>query len=345
MGVALSDDDKRAELVDRLILSRWAEQWSAEYPVGRFGTIRSASNFVETMQRLVGREVGLQAELSSVSGLPQEAFGTMTRQELVENIKTVLLWKELPLDDLQEECLRLSLSWRVDQEGLSVQQQQQELRERLVMASCAKAWEAEGLPVKRLGSAEAAVALRRRWQGLDGLGVEELRRQYADLGLPTRAPQPKVLDFLPRLRQAALWAALPLGELQRECRQLGLEQGTSSREQALKALICGTWAPPDDANDASEDFWKSAAGKEAASGNLGAKGPSSEKLRKMAVHFQTLGLEPNAGHEELKRSYRKLVLQYHPDKNPGAAAEAAARRFREVSEAYEALTEFMKVRS
>ncbi|CAE7763252.1 GALNT11 [Symbiodinium sp. KB8] len=39
----------------------------------------------------------------------------MTRQELVENIKKVLLWKELPLDDLQDECLQLSLSWRVGQ--------------------------------------------------------------------------------------------------------------------------------------------------------------------------------------------------------------------------------------
>ncbi|CAE7221329.1 nucI [Symbiodinium pilosum] len=166
MGVSLSDEDKKGELVDRLILFRWAEHWGAQYPVNRFGTIRSANNFVETMQRLVGREVGLQAELATVSGLPQEAFGTMTRQELVENIKKVLLWKELPLDDLQEECLRLSLSWRVDQagklvilfalgsccvwrnvfkrnvtrslqDGLSSHQQQQELCERLVGPSVA----------------------------------------------------------------------------------------------------------------------------------------------------------------------------------------------------------------
>lgn len=344
VGVALSEEEKRGELVDRLVLSRWAEHWSGQYPVGRFGTIRSARTFVETMQRLVGREVGLQAELASVSGLPQEAFGTMTRQELVENIKKVLLWKELPLDDLQDECLQLSLSWRVGQEGISVQQQHQELLERLVMATCARAWEAQGLPVKRLGSAEAATSLRQRWQALEGLGVEELRREHAALGLPARTAAPKVLDLLPRLRQAALWESLPLGELQRECRQLGVEHGIGSRDQVLKALICGTWAPPDDANDASQDFWKSAASKEAAAGPRAASGPSSERLRKVAVHFQTLGLPPDAGLEELKRSYRKLILQHHPDKNQGAAQEEAARRFREVSEAYEAISEFMRMR-
>lgn len=262
----------------------------------------------------------------------------------MENIKKVLLWKELPLDDLQDECLQLSLSWRVGQEGISVQQQHQELLERLVMATCARAWEAQGLPVKRLGSAEAATSLRQRWQALEGLGVEELRREHAALGLPARTAAPKVLDLLPRLRQAALWESLPLGELQRECRQLGVEHGIGSRDQVLKALICGTWAPPDDANDASQDFWKSAASKEAAAGPRAASGPSSERLRKVAVHFQTLGLPPDAGLEELKRSYRKLILQHHPDKNQGAAQEEAARRFREVSEAYEAISEFMRMR-
>ncbi|OLQ14433.1 hypothetical protein AK812_SmicGene1412 [Symbiodinium microadriaticum] len=119
------------------------------------------------------------------------------------------------------------------------------------------------------------------------LAGPELRREYAALGLPARTAAPKVLDLLPRLRQAALWESLPLGELQRECRQLGVEHGIGSRDQVLKALICGTWAPPDDANDASQDFWKSAAGKEAAAGPRAASGPSSERLRKVAVHFQT----------------------------------------------------------
>ena len=37
--------------------------------------------------------------------------------------------------------------------------------------------------------------------------------------------------------------------------------------------------------------------------------------------------------DELKRAYRKLAMQYHPDRNPGD--EEAEHKFKEMSEAYE----------
>jgi hypothetical protein len=36
-------------------------------------------------------------------------------------------------------------------------------------------------------------------------------------------------------------------------------------------------------------------------------------------HYRVLGLNPNSTPEEIKKSYRKLVMLYHPDKNPNAA--------------------------
>ncbi|CAJ1403881.1 unnamed protein product [Effrenium voratum] len=59
----------------------------------------------------------------------------MGRQELVEHLKNVLLWKELSVDELREECMQRSLSWRAEAE----RQERQELQERLAMACCAKA--------------------------------------------------------------------------------------------------------------------------------------------------------------------------------------------------------------
>lgn len=54
-------------------------------------------------------------------------------------------------------------------------------------------------------------------------------------------------------------------------------------------------------------------------------------------YYEVLGVSRNADNEEIKKSYRKLALKYHPDKNPGD--HTAEERFKEVGEAYEALSD------
>jgi len=53
--------------------------------------------------------------------------------------------------------------------------------------------------------------------------------------------------------------------------------------------------------------------------------------------YDTLGVAKNATPDELKKAYRKLARQYHPDRNPGDA-EAEAR-FKEVQAAYDVLSD------
>ena len=49
--------------------------------------------------------------------------------------------------------------------------------------------------------------------------------------------------------------------------------------------------------------------------------------------YKILGVSPNASDEEIKRAYRRLAKEYHPDRNPGDAE--AARKMQEVNAAYE----------
>jgi molecular chaperone DnaJ len=53
-------------------------------------------------------------------------------------------------------------------------------------------------------------------------------------------------------------------------------------------------------------------------------------------YYEVLGIDREATAEEIKRAYRRLAHQYHPDKNLGD--KASEDRFKEVSEAYEVLS-------
>jgi len=54
-------------------------------------------------------------------------------------------------------------------------------------------------------------------------------------------------------------------------------------------------------------------------------------------YYSTLGVERNATSEEVKASYRKMALKYHPDRNPGN--KEAEEKFKEAAEAYEILSD------
>jgi molecular chaperone DnaJ len=57
-------------------------------------------------------------------------------------------------------------------------------------------------------------------------------------------------------------------------------------------------------------------------------------------YYATLGVARDASADDLKKAYRKLAMQYHPDRNPGDAAAEA--KFKEINEAYGILTDDQK---
>ena len=57
-------------------------------------------------------------------------------------------------------------------------------------------------------------------------------------------------------------------------------------------------------------------------------------------YYEVLGVQKAASRDDIKKAYRKLAIQYHPDKNPGN--KAAEEKFKEATEAYEVLADDQK---
>jgi len=57
-------------------------------------------------------------------------------------------------------------------------------------------------------------------------------------------------------------------------------------------------------------------------------------------YYKVLGVERNASEEDIRKAYRKLAMQYHPDRNPND--KQAEERFKEINEAYQVLSDAQK---
>src|SRR5512140_2795186 len=57
-------------------------------------------------------------------------------------------------------------------------------------------------------------------------------------------------------------------------------------------------------------------------------------------YYQILGVERSASADDVRKAYRKLAMQYHPDRNPGN--KQAEEKFKEINEAYQVLSDPQK---
>src|SRR5687767_7520300 len=57
-------------------------------------------------------------------------------------------------------------------------------------------------------------------------------------------------------------------------------------------------------------------------------------------YYKILGVPRSAGQDDIRKAYRKLAMQFHPDRNPGD--KQAEERFKEINEAYQVLNDPQK---
>ncbi|RYG45487.1 J domain-containing protein [archaeon] len=69
---------------------------------------------------------------------------------------------------------------------------------------------------------------------------------------------------------------------------------------------------------------------------------AAQKQSKVKNYYKILDVPRTASDQAIKKAFRKLALEWHPDKHPESTREQAEARFKDIGEAYEVLSDAEK---
>lgn len=332
-------------LVEQLLLLRCAEAYEAKgIPARRIGSLKASAKLAQELKDLEAQETAsLKAECQSL-GLPVQH---LRQQELRDLHRELALWRALPCGELRLECRARNVPCPQPQGMVMEQELKEMLVDALLVEKCEAWYERRGVPVRRLGSVSAAARVSERWEQLDQLSEGGLLFKASAFSIHVDKDL-KRSEVMERIKQAILWSELPMRELQKVCREHGVNSVAreNQKKELMHRLASALWPPPPPEppkppptfnNFGSRDWQRNFKKTNIPPPSL----PKNINPKTLLPHFKTLGLAPSASPAEVKKAYRKLALKYHPDKNLEASKEEASQRFREVAEAYAALNQYL----
>uniref|UniRef100_A0A7S4W2N0 J domain-containing protein n=1 Tax=Alexandrium monilatum TaxID=311494 RepID=A0A7S4W2N0_9DINO len=276
-------------------------------PLAQLGAPQRAEEVLAELARLEGLGArDLQRECRRW-GVPVEAGAE--KRELLAGLREVSVWRHLPMAELKRLC---------QQRGVTPSGEREDVVQQLATAT----WATPGRTSRygNIFSAEATAGLRAGAGAAPGASARG-HPPGAGAAAGERAEAPRIGSkgegskaFIENLLKAGVQQKRGGGQPARAAPPGGAQsQQSRPRPQQQQQQSSSRQAPPP-----------------------GRAGPPP-----VETYFEVLGLPATADQAAVKKAYRKLALQHHPDKNPGERQEAAAKKFKEIAQAYEKLCEHL----
>jgi len=341
MEAARAERYERRELLKALSASMEDAVWAAKgIDVNRLTNREAAEELFHEFERHEGLDEEEVEEEYSLLGMPIEPGAKSS--ELVARVQRVLVWQEMPLEELVVECKCMGASTSgMSQTTIPEEERRFMLVDRLLERMCVDAWDRKGIPVSRFDSFESGVEVINELAAMQELSDMNLKVQYGSFGLP--ASDLSRREILSRLKLILVWTSLQPAELRKECYKQGVS-AIGERAELVHSMAEKLWAPElYEMNESAKARQRPGPGGGPSAGYSGQRGgPKPPKQpappqSQLSAYYAALGLPSGASPEDIRKAYRRLALQYHPDKNPAGLQDEAVKRFRTVKEAYEKL--------
>lgn len=203
----------RQKMEQLLLQSLWLDIWKANgIFVQSLGNHETAAKLFTEVEALHSEDMAQVEERYRALDLP---VGQLDDHKWVmQRVSESLFWEALPLSELLEECEMRGVSVS-DRERQADEDARRSIVRKLVKESCLRAWVKMGIPVSRLGDAQAAALVAEEWRSLANITSADLKIKCELHGVPVDAGLERH-DLLQLLKDVAVWESMPIHELKLE---------------------------------------------------------------------------------------------------------------------------------